>query len=143
MSDFRTHSSKKASIETTVPERSRSHRYTRPVAEARATIQREKINRERAARLEQAEIEKEQSAPLPSPRSLKKGVGALTTQRALEAYLQDQVGGNRSPKTIEWHQTALGLFVTYLEEKEHITQVAEIDAIHITGWFAQMRLEVG
>jgi len=142
MSTFRPNSSKKASVETISSEHSRSGRYTKPVTEARAAVQRQKIDRERAARLEQSEPA-EEPAPLPLPRSAKRGTGAITTQRALDAYIQDQVGGNRSPKTIEWHQTALGLFVTYLAETEEITLVTDIDAIHITGWFAQMRTAVG
>jgi site-specific recombinase XerD len=143
MSPFRTNASKKASVETPSSTHSRSGRYTKPVTEARAAVQRQKIDRERAARLEQAEGEENEPAPLPLPRSTKKGAGAMTPQRALDAYLQDQIGGNRSPKTIEWHQTALGLFVAYLEEKEEITLVADIDAIHITGWLKHLRTTPG
>jgi site-specific recombinase XerD len=140
MSDFRPTSSKKAP--TTSSERPRSGRYSKPVTEARAAVQRQKVDRERAARLEQEEME-EELVPLPLPRSTKKGAGAITARRALDAYLQDQIGGNRSPKTIEWHRIATGLFVSYLEEKEEITLVTDIDAIHITGWFAHLRATPG
>lgn len=142
MSHFRTNSSKKASIETSASERPRSSRYAKPVTEARAAVQRQKVDRERATRLEQANQE-EESAPLPLPRSTKRGANAITARRALEAYLQDQIGGNRSPKTIEWHRIATGLFVTYLEEKEETTLVTDIDAIHLTGWFSYLRITPG
>ena len=123
-------------------ERLRSARHSKPIAEARAAAQRQKVDRERTQRQEIADSE-EELQPLPLPRSAKKGSQATTVSRALEAYLQDQVGGNRSPKTIEWHQTALGLFIAYLAEKEDITLVTDLDAIHITGWFAHLRTTVG
>jgi site-specific recombinase XerD len=74
---------------------------------------------------------------------LKAGSQTTTVKRAIEGYLQDQIGGNRSPKTIEWHQNALGLFSTYLEEQEQITLLTDIDAMHITGWFTHMRTTGG
>jgi site-specific recombinase XerD len=110
------------------------------VSEKRAAAQRQKIERERAARAEQAE----QKIPQPLMRisPLKAGAQTITINRAREAYIQDQIGGNRSKKTIEWHQTALGLFSLYLAEQEQVTLVTEIDAIHITGWFAHLRTAV-
>lgn len=35
--------------------------------------------------------------------------GSLTLIQAIEDYLLDHEGGNHSPKTVEWHRTALGL----------------------------------
>jgi integrase/recombinase XerD len=110
------------------------------VAEKRAAAQRQKIERERAARAEQTQRKSPQ--PLTRKSVPKAGAQTITVNRAREAYIQDQVGGNRSKKTIEWHQTALGLFSTYLAEQEQITLVTEIDAIHITGWFAHLRTSI-
>ncbi len=121
--------------------RQRSSSRPKPVTESRATAQRQKIERQRTQHLEQADLA--EHAPAPLARGSKKGPQAMTMNRTMEAYIQDQVGGNRSKKTIEWHQTALGLFSTYLAEQEHITLVTEINAIHITGWFAHLRTTVG
>lgn len=111
------------------------------VTEKRAAAQRQKIDRERAERVETAEQESRQPARrTPAPKA---GAQTTTASRALEGYIQDQIGGNRSKKTIEWHQTALGLFSAYLAEQEQITLVTDIDAIHITGWFAHLRTTIG
>jgi site-specific recombinase XerD len=67
----------------------------------------------------------------------------MTIARAIEDYLQDHAGGNSSPKTLEWHGTALGLMQTYLEKVRGITLVSEIDAPDISGWFADMRTSPG
>jgi site-specific recombinase XerD len=58
---------------------------------------------------------------------------------AIEAYLQDHEGANHSHKTLEWHATALGLLRRYLEEECAMTQVEEVDAPAISGWFASLR----
>ncbi len=63
----------------------------------------------------------------------------ITIARAIEDYLQDHEGGNHSAKTLEWHQTALGLMQTYLEQECEITLIGEIEASNISGWFAFMR----
>jgi integrase/recombinase XerD len=121
--------------------RQRASSRPKPAAEARAVAQRQKLDRARTTRAEQAEQQRLQPGkrtPAPKP-----GVQTTTVSRAIEAFLQDQIGGNRSQKTIEWHQTALGLFSAYLTEHEQITLVADIDAMHITGWFAHLRTEVG
>jgi len=121
--------------------RPRSTSRPKPVTEARATAQRQKIQWQRTQRLEQADREERQLEPLlPSP---KRGSQSTTVNRAIEAYIQDQVGGNRSEKTIEWHQNALGFFSAYLTEHEHITLVTEIDAMHISGWFTHLRTTIG
>lgn len=121
--------------------RPRATSHPKPVTEARAAAQRQKVQWQRTQRLEQAQGEERQQAPqLPSP---KKGSQVTTVNRAIEAYIQDQVGGNRSEKTIEWHQNALGFFAAYLAEQEHITLVTEIDAMHISGWFAHLRTTIG
>jgi hypothetical protein len=95
--------------------RPRSSSRPKPVTEARASAQRQKVERQRSQRLEQAGREDQQPEP---PTCLpKKGTQQGTsTDQAMHAYIQDQVGGNRSPKTIEWHQTALGLFITHWSE---------------------------
>lgn len=62
---------------------------------------------------------------------------------AIGAYLQDHEGGNHSHKTVEWHGTSLGLLRRYLEEERAITQVEEVDARAISGWFAYLRTVPG
>ena len=93
----------------------RPRRTSRPksVTEERARAQRQKVDRGRESRLESPGI-KEYPA-VSRPLALKVGSQTMTVKRALEGYIEDQIGGNRSKKTIEWHRTALGLFTTYLE----------------------------
>ena len=63
----------------------------------------------------------------------------ITIADAIEDYLQDHIGGNRSPKTLEWHATALGLLRSYLEEKRSQTRVVQIEANDISAWFTYLR----
>jgi site-specific recombinase XerD len=67
----------------------------------------------------------------------------VTLERAIEAYLADHEGGNHSDKTLEWHETALGLMRGYLERERGITLVADVDAPDISSWFASMRKTPG
>lgn len=60
-------------------------------------------------------------------------------EQAIADYLLDHEGGNASPKTLQWHQTALGLLRTFLQEERTITLVSEIEATDINAWFASMR----
>lgn len=122
--------------------RPRAASRSKPVTEARASAQRQKVERQRSQHLAQAAQEEGQSKP--PARSSKKGTPQGTTlDQAIHAYLQDHIGGNRSPKTIEWHRTALGLFATYLTEQAQVTLVTEITAPHITAWFTHLRTAVG
>jgi site-specific recombinase XerD len=62
---------------------------------------------------------------------------------AIQQYLRDHEGGNHSDKTLEWHQTALGLMRSYLEQERGIALVTEVDAPDISAWFASMRKTAG
>ncbi len=42
----------------------------------------------------------------------------LTVEQGIENYLHDHEGGNHSPKTLEWHRTALGLLQDSLYRNE-------------------------
>lgn len=66
-----------------------------------------------------------------------------TLEQTIGEYLKDHEGGNHSPKTLEWHQTALGFLRTYLEEEQGITLVTEVTAPAISGWFAHLRKTPG
>jgi site-specific recombinase XerD len=58
---------------------------------------------------------------------------------AIDGYLLDHEGGNHSPKSLEWHRTALGLMRSYFEKERGIRQVGEVEAADINAWFAHMR----
>jgi hypothetical protein len=62
-----------------------------------------------------------------------------TIELAIMDYLQDHEGGNHSKKTVQWHQTALGLFQLFLANERDITLVGEIDSSDVSAWFAYMR----
>lgn len=141
MSDSFTKASAFSGRSTLSSGRQRPSSRSKPVAEARAVAQRQKLDREQAKRAETAEQKRRQSAKR-TP-ALKAGAPTTTLSRAVEGYIQEQIGGNRSKKTIEWHQTPLGLFSVYLSEQEQVTLVTDIDAIHITAWFTHLRTTVG
>jgi integrase/recombinase XerD len=108
------------------------------VAEARARAQRTKLDTQKQERTRQT-IESNPHRK-PNGKSSQKDLQAATTiAHAIEDYLQDHEGGNHSDKTLEWHETALGLLKTYLEQEREITLVSEVDARDISSWFASMR----
>ena len=117
------------------------------VTEARAAAQRVKLDAQAEAReqetltsaaaLKKARNKKEQGKPQAARRA------TATIARAIDDYLLDHEGGNHSPKTLEWHRTALGLMRTYFERERGITMVGEIEAADINAWFAHMRKSPG
>lgn len=114
---------------------SRPRKVKRPVV---ANAQRTKIDLERE---EREQIARTNPAPFHTsarsqPLSKRQGVSIAS---AIESYIQDHVGGNHSPKTVEWHQTAPGLLQAFLEQEEGLTGVREIEADHLTRWFTFMR----
>jgi site-specific recombinase XerD len=62
---------------------------------------------------------------------------------AIESFMQDLIGANCSPKTIEWHQTALGFFQQYLQSARQILPVTRMTATDVSGWFAWLRQTPG
>jgi site-specific recombinase XerD len=117
-------------------------RGSKQVTEARARAQRAKLDAQKQERAEQNTHPKAKGKG--TQRDLQARRRAATTiARAIEDYLQDHEGGNRSDKTLEWHRISLGLMQTYLEQEREITLVGEIDAPDISGWFAHMRKAPG
>ena len=123
-----------------------SHSSKQPsahVTEARAAAQRAKLDaqaqrrhvaaRETATQAKQAKGKDKQAALLSKRRA------STTMERAIADYLLDHEGGNSSQKTLQWHQTALGLLRSFLKEERGITLVGEVDAPDINAWFASMR----
>src|SRR2546425_361590 len=119
---------------------------SRKVTEARATAQRAKLDAQTDARRHTAE---DAAQAKPSPGTGKRererpgSRRAATIEHAIADYLLDHAGGNHSPKTLEWHHTALGLMQTYLEEERKITLVEDIDAPDLNGWLAHLRTTPG
>ena len=109
------------------------------VTTARARAQRTKLD---------AQTQTRKTTPQPGRKKTHQAVQGRTQPStsiadAIDAYLQDHEGGNHSHKTVEWHATSLGLLRRYLEEKQEITQVEEVDARAISGWFADLRTAPG
>src|SRR5215469_12920 len=107
-------------------------------AEARAQTHEEVSGQEvaatvTAAALQKARKKKEQGNLQATRRA------STTIARAVDDYLLDHEGGNHSPKTLEWHRTALGLMRAYFEHERGITLVGEVEAADINAWFAHMR----
>ena len=112
------------------------------VTEARAAAQRVKLDaqaqRRRAAE-EAAPKAKQPNGKDKQASLLSKRRASTTMERAIADYLLDHEGGNSSQKTLQWHQTALGLLRSFLEKEREITLVGEVDAPDINAWFASMR----
>jgi site-specific recombinase XerD len=117
------------------------------VTEARAAAQRAKLDA-------QAEAQRiAETTPAPTPKKTKgkrdqqdlltRKRAMTTIERAIDDYLADQLGGNRSPKTLQWHQTSLGFLRSFLEEVREMTLIGEIDAPDISAWFAFLRKTPG
>jgi site-specific recombinase XerD len=65
-------------------------------------------------------------------------LSTMTIDLAVQQYLDNLVGGNRSKKTIEWHQTALGLFQRFLVSECNILQVSQITATEVSSWLVSL-----
>jgi len=112
---------------------------TQDVAEARARVQRAKLDAQT-----QAQKTTQQSTKKKTREDIQaKNHTSTSIADAIDAYLQDHTGGNHSHKTLEWHATALGLLRRYLEEKRIITQIEEVDARTISAWFTYLRTVPG
>ena len=119
---------------------------SKQVTEARAAAQRAKLD----AQAESRRLEAEKAATTPKKQGkreqrdlLARRRARLTVENAVEDYLLDHEGGNHSPKTLQWHRTALGLLQGFLEQERGITLVGEVDAQDINAWFAHMRKTPG
>src|SRR5581483_6310838 len=115
------------------------------VTAARAAAQRAKLDARDEQRQQQQQAPAktagtQRNASKKHPQQvLAKRRAATTLERAIADYLLDHEGGNSSKKTLQWHQTALGLLRDFLSEERGISLVAEIDAPDINAWFAYMR----
>ena len=115
------------------------------MTQARAKAQRARRDQEEQGRQQQEvmhEQERKEEETIPQTLQARRRANR-TVERAIDAYLDDHIGGNHSDKTLEWHRTALGLFQAYLEKGREITLVGEIDAPDITAWFTHLRKTPG
>ncbi|MBO0783758.1 MAG: tyrosine-type recombinase/integrase, partial [Ktedonobacteraceae bacterium] len=58
----------------------------------------------------------------------------MTIEGAIQAYLQEQMAGGRSRKTMEWHRTALSLFQQYLVHERHFSLPRQITETELRAW---------
>src|SRR5947209_12747477 len=120
----------------------RTQKKGSPVTENRAKAQRAKLDKQAENRL--AQEQEQASQKTQQKKTLRQDLQARrrTIETLMEAYIQDHIGGNRSPKTIEWHRIALGLLRAFLEELD-ITQIDDVEADDISTWFTHMRQTPG
>jgi integrase/recombinase XerD len=114
------------------------------ITEERAKAQRAKLDTQAEAR----HIQEEQETVVHSTQNKKAVRQEIQAKRRMietliDAYIQDHIGGNHSEKTLEWHQTALGLLHLFLKETLDITQADEIEPDDISAWFAHLRSTPG
>ena len=74
------------------------------------------------------------------PTTSKKHPMSITIEEAIRDYLTDQQRVKRRPKTMEWHQTALGLFGQYLQTECQVVLLAEMTERHVHGWLELLRV---
>lgn len=110
------------------------------MTEARAAAQRAKLESQAEARTrapEQTSLQTSGSKPSRGKKDQAKLLAnrraGITVERAIEDYLLDREGGNHSLKTLQGHQTALGLLKSSLEQERSITLIGEVDAPDITA----------
>lgn len=72
-----------------------------------------------------------------SPRRVRRPLRA-----SIDEYILDHRSQNHSPKTIEWHTLALGKLADYLEE-QGITNIDDIERVHILSWLNKLATEPG
>ena len=122
----------------------RSSKPSQQVTEARAAAQRAKLDAQDQQRRQQLTARKSATpkgttSKKNQQQTLAKRRAATTMERAIADYLLDHEGGNSSQKTLQWHQTALGLLRTFLAEERGLSLIAEVDAPDINAWFAHLR----
>jgi len=122
----------------------RSRKKGSPVTEERAKAQRAKLDAQAEAR----QKEEEQEATARTAQNKKTARQEIQAKRRMietliEAYIQDHIGGNHSAKTLEWHQTALGLLRLFLQEESDILLIDDVESDDISAWFAHMRTSPG
>jgi site-specific recombinase XerD len=61
-----------------------------------------------------------------------------TLEPAIQDYLEDQKRHHRRPKTLEWHEQALGLFQRYLLAEHQCVSLSQITEEFVRGWFAAL-----
>jgi site-specific recombinase XerD len=59
---------------------------------------------------------------------------ALSIEQVIGDYLADQVSRHHRPKTLEWHETALGSLQRYLLRELHAVQLCQMTPVQIEGW---------
>jgi site-specific recombinase XerD len=59
----------------------------------------------------------------------------MTTAHAIQDFLQDQTRHRCRPKTLAWHQRALGLLEQYLRTEHHSVQLGQMTQAQVGGWF--------
>lgn len=127
------------------PSQSGRRSKKKSVTEARARAQRTKLDTQAQAQEQQREHtvsespkKRREHQDQPIRRQAK-----LTVEQGIEDYLHDHEGGNHSPKTLEWHRTALGLLQDYFHVQQEITLLCDVDAPDISGWFTHLRKTPG
>src|SRR5450755_1843177 len=63
-----------------------------------------------------------------------------TLEHAMQDYLEDQKRHHRRPKTLEWHEQALGSFQSYLLTEHQCILPNQITEAQVRGWFAALPL---
>jgi len=80
------------------------------------------------------------SDPSSEPSTRCKHPMSITIEEAIGDYLAAQQRAKRRPKTMEWHQTALGLFGQYLRTECQCILLVEMTERHVSGWLESLHV---
>ena len=100
----------------------------------RASLQPSEVNQEHVSEIS---LVSDSSA---EPIRASKNPISIMIEEAVRDYLEAQQRAERRPKTMEWHQTALGLFGQYLHTECECVLLAEVREEHVQGWVESLRV---
>ncbi|WP_376797143.1 tyrosine-type recombinase/integrase [Thermogemmatispora sp.] len=126
-------------VQVLTPRRPARRGTSSRITEQRALAQRAKQDRRKATGRKR---DRREQATRPLERSARRRRG-YTIEDLIEAYLQDQAGGNRSPKTIAWHRISLTLLRVFLQEQQGIRTIDAVEAADLSAWFVHLRTTPG
>lgn len=62
-------------------------------------------------------------------------------EQAIQDYLQEQRNQHRRPKTLEWHEMALGSLQQYLQTEHDCVLVRQISQTQVSGWLTFLQAQ--
>jgi site-specific recombinase XerD len=106
-----------------------------------AQAQRSKLDAQAVNKQTQHRLQKKASPKPPARQKVvqPKKRASITIASAIDAFLLDMEGGNRSEKTIRWHRISLKQFQQFMARERDRTLVSDMEATDVSAWLSWMR----